>query len=255
MAEMTKDINLNQVAILLSRYQFEMKGNNTQELLEQWQPLYPVRWIRLAVVEALYQGRYKVISVEHILSLWLRRGHPTFHFNHEFERMICNNMIGSVVTNSTDIAQRRQAQTALPSFYQKEQSTTFLFSSSQEIATTSDLAVEETSKELPQSEVQENELIEPENNFDLENFLADDEPTFIDNSRFDSSATQLTDVKELFAQLITKEPSSEPTISPEETPAKTERRIMSGQTIDEFKPDLDYSALYSKLKAVLQQTL
>lgn len=251
MAEITKDINLNQVAILLSRYQFEMKENSTQELLEQWLPLYSVRWIRLAVVEALYQGRYKVISVEHILNMWLRRGHPTFHFNHEFERMICNNMLGSMVTNSSDVAQRRLSQTALPSFYQMEQSSNFSSSSNLETATIPEIDIEKTPELSLQSEVQKSELTNTEDNFDFDAFFAENEPNLIENAQIESSATQLTDVKELFAQLMSKGHLLESTILPEQT----ERRIISGQSIDEFNPELDYSALYSKLKAVLQQSL
>lgn len=250
MAEMTKDINLNQVAILLSRYQFELKEHNLSELLEQWLPLYPVKWIRLAVVEALYQGRYKVISVEHILSLWLRRGHPTFHFNHEFERMICNNMLGSMATNSNDVTQRRLSQTALPSFYQMEQSTNFS-SSSSETATASEISVEKTSEVRLQSEEENSKLTHSKDNIVFDTFIAGNEANFNENAQSDSSVTQLTDVKELFAQLISKGHLSESTIEPE----KTERKTISGQSIDEFKPDLDYSALYSKLKAVLQQSL
>lgn len=254
MAEITKDINLNQVAILLSRYQFEMKENNTQELLEQWLPLYPVKWIRLAVVEALYQGRYKVISVEHILSFWLRRGHPTFHFNHEFERMICNNMLGSMVTNFSNVAQRRLSQTALPSFYQMEQSTNFSLSSNLEAAPISDIDIEKTPELLLLSKVQNSELTNTEDNFEFDALLAKNEPNLIENAQFDS-ATQLTNVKELFAQLMSKGHLSKSTIVLEDTNKHTERRTISGQSIDEFKPDLDYSALYSKLKAVLQQSL
>lgn len=93
MIETTQELNLNQIANLLSRYGFDLRGYRPEELIEQWQPLYPILWIRLAVVEALYQGRYKVISVEHILDLWLRRGQPTFHFNLEFERLICHNLL------------------------------------------------------------------------------------------------------------------------------------------------------------------
>lgn len=246
MAEITKDINLNQVAILLSRYQFEMEENNTQELLEQWLPLYTLRWIRLAVVEALYQGRYKVISVEHILNLWLRRGHPTFHFNHEFERMIYSNMLGSMVTNSSDIAQRRLSQTALPSFYQMEQSGNFS-SYNTETDTTSENGIEETSELSPQSEIQNSELTNPKDNFDA--LFTENKPIHLENAQFDS-ATQLTDVKELFAQLMSKGHLTELTIAPKETEQKT-----IGQSIHEFKPDSDDSALYSKLKAVLQQSL
>jgi hypothetical protein len=93
MTEILQELNLNQIATLLNRYGFELRGVSPQEILTEWQPIYPLKWIRLAVVEALYQGRYKVISVEQILNLWLRRGQPTFHFNLEFERLICHSLL------------------------------------------------------------------------------------------------------------------------------------------------------------------
>jgi hypothetical protein len=86
------DSIVNQTVALLTRYSFEVRGCTAQELIDKWLALYHPHWVRLAVVEALYQGRYKAISVEQILKLWLRRGNPTFHFNHEFERLICHNL-------------------------------------------------------------------------------------------------------------------------------------------------------------------
>ncbi|MGH2414820.1 MAG: hypothetical protein ACRDEA_14245 [Microcystaceae cyanobacterium] len=83
---------VTQVVALLTRYGFEMRGYTAQELMDKWLKTYQVRWVRLAVVEALYQGRYKAVSVEHILRLWFRRGNPTFHFTHEFEHLICRNL-------------------------------------------------------------------------------------------------------------------------------------------------------------------
>ena len=60
------------------------------KLLDRWQRTYPEQWICWALIESLYQGRYKTYCVEQILALWLRRGEPVYHFNYEFEAMICN---------------------------------------------------------------------------------------------------------------------------------------------------------------------
>ncbi|MGA1263548.1 MAG: hypothetical protein ACO331_06525 [Prochlorothrix sp.] len=49
---------------------------------------YPAAWIRLAVIEALYQGRYKPVSVSQILAIWQRRNKPLCHFGREFESII-----------------------------------------------------------------------------------------------------------------------------------------------------------------------
>jgi len=84
-----------QIATILNQYRFEMRGYKAQELIERWLPIYSLNWIRMAILEALYQGRYKVISVEEILKIWHRRGHPTFHFTGEFERLVCKNLLDS----------------------------------------------------------------------------------------------------------------------------------------------------------------
>jgi hypothetical protein len=73
---------------LLTRYSFDLSGYTVDRLAEYWLQHYPSDWIRLAIVEALYQGRYKAVSVEQILNLWRRRGKPLHHFNHDFERII-----------------------------------------------------------------------------------------------------------------------------------------------------------------------
>jgi hypothetical protein len=78
-------------AALLTHYSFDLGGSTAEKLMIQWQKEYPVNWLRLAVIEALYQGRYKAVSVAQILALWKRRGEALYHFNYEFERLICRN--------------------------------------------------------------------------------------------------------------------------------------------------------------------
>jgi len=76
------------VVDLLDHYRFDCDRYNADTLVVYWCMDYPLNWVRLAVVEALYQGRYKSLSVEQILQGWQRRNQPTYHFNHEFERLI-----------------------------------------------------------------------------------------------------------------------------------------------------------------------
>ncbi len=76
------------VTDLLTRYSFDLSGYTVDRLAEYWLQRYPSDWIRLAVIEALYQGRYKAVSVEQILNLWRRRDKPLYHFNRDFERII-----------------------------------------------------------------------------------------------------------------------------------------------------------------------
>ena len=82
---------------LLHHYGFDLGGYTIAQLLTVWQERYSAAWIRLATIEALYQGRYKAISVEQILALWQRRSQPLYHFNHEFERLVCDNLPASLV--------------------------------------------------------------------------------------------------------------------------------------------------------------
>ncbi len=99
------DNNLNQIKALLTRYGFEITQIAISELIEKWTASYSVYWIRLAIIEALYQGRYKAISVEHILDLWKRLGQPTYHFTHEFERFITGNLLIKDLTDYNNFEQ------------------------------------------------------------------------------------------------------------------------------------------------------
>lgn len=80
-----------QAAALLVHYGFDLGGKKAEKLAGEWLTKYPGYWLRLAVVEALYQGRYKAVSVGQLLSMWHRMGQPLYHFNREFERLVCNN--------------------------------------------------------------------------------------------------------------------------------------------------------------------
>lgn len=78
------------VVDLLIHYGFDLGGERAQQLVDRWRATYSAIWVRWAIIEALYQGRYKAISVEQILQLWQRRQQPCYHFNYEFERLVCN---------------------------------------------------------------------------------------------------------------------------------------------------------------------
>ena len=74
---------------LLIHYSFDLGGYTASELIDRWLQDYPANWVCQGVIEALYQGRYKAISVEQILAFWKRRGQALYHYNHEFERLVC----------------------------------------------------------------------------------------------------------------------------------------------------------------------
>lgn len=89
MIDLAKDAAAIDITDLLTRYSFDLGGSTLDRWVDAWLDRYPVQWVRLAVIEALYQGRYKAISVEQLLVFWQRRSKTLYHFTHEFERIIC----------------------------------------------------------------------------------------------------------------------------------------------------------------------
>ena len=88
MTQLTQDASTAYAIALLVQYCFDLRGYQAEELVRAWLYNYKSSWVRLAVIEALYQGRYKAVSVEQILATWNRCGFPKAHFNGEFERLI-----------------------------------------------------------------------------------------------------------------------------------------------------------------------
>ncbi|MCW5316037.1 hypothetical protein GTQ43_20105 [Nostoc sp. KVJ3] len=93
------DTSANLAIALLINYSFDLSGYSANELVERWQTQYPLNWLHLAVIEALYQGRYKAVSVQQILVFWQRRDQATYHFNMEFERMVCSKFPQSLTSS------------------------------------------------------------------------------------------------------------------------------------------------------------
>lgn len=92
MTELTTNLSVEQTSTLIESYAFDLGKYSVERLLQKWLNKYHASWIRLATIEALYLGRYKAISIEQILSVWMRRGNPNTHFTHEFERLICRKL-------------------------------------------------------------------------------------------------------------------------------------------------------------------
>lgn len=83
---------INRTIALLNYYSFDLGTYTTRDLMIKWSKKYPHFWLPLAVLEAIYQGRFKAISVEQILSLWYRYDHPNYQFNHDFEKLVSHNV-------------------------------------------------------------------------------------------------------------------------------------------------------------------
>lgn len=120
MREPTADTILSDAVALLKHYGFELKGYTAEELVHLWQKNYPGHWVRMAVIEALYQGRYKAVSVEQILAVWARRGQPMYRFNHEFERLISRKLpqklVAPLYKRSPDVNLQPNLSIVAPSF-------------------------------------------------------------------------------------------------------------------------------------------
>ena len=84
---------------LLRHYGFDFGGYTANDLTRAWSSFHP-EWVRQAVIEALFQGRYKAISVNQILNFWERKGEIICHHNREFERLICGD--SSVIYTTPD---------------------------------------------------------------------------------------------------------------------------------------------------------
>ena len=85
-------IYIQETIILMSFYSFDLGNYTVKELIIKWSKKYAHSWLPLAVIEAIYQGRLKAISVEHILNLWGRSSQPTYHFTVEFKQLICDDI-------------------------------------------------------------------------------------------------------------------------------------------------------------------
>lgn len=87
-------------AVALLNYYFELGDTPSEVLVEEWLERYPPPWIRSAIIESLYQGRYKAISVSQILDVWERRQQAIQHYNYDFECLVGNNLPGNPNTPS-----------------------------------------------------------------------------------------------------------------------------------------------------------
>lgn len=92
--------NTDLAVALLIHYSFDLGSYSASELIDLWLKDFSAKWVCSAVIESLYQGRYKAVSVEQILSFWQRRGLASYHFNQEFERLVCGNLPQTLVAES-----------------------------------------------------------------------------------------------------------------------------------------------------------
>lgn len=216
MREKSADSAVAYAVALLSHYGFELRGYTAQELVDLWLDKYQAEWVRLGVIEALYQGRYKAFSVEQILAVWARRGQPIYRFNHEFERLISRKLPQNLTqwqeTISTDFSQEYNLFLEVPS--------------SDQITDGEEITEVKIEEEIPTA--------------------VEDIPI--------AEVIEQQELVESSLHLDQQLPESLPEISPSSTyNANWARCQISKQPIDQFSPPPDSSGFYLKLKAVAQQ--
>jgi hypothetical protein len=98
---------------LLHYYSFDLGPQSATIVLQRWAETYSVQWIRLAIIEALYQGRYKAVSVAQILQLWQRRQQAQPRFDPEFEKLICEKLPRKLLLRNSDRQNSDHAESAI----------------------------------------------------------------------------------------------------------------------------------------------
>ncbi|MBD3884208.1 hypothetical protein IFO70_20890 [Phormidium tenue FACHB-886] len=250
MKELVKDAAID-LANLLTRFSFDLDGLKPEQLVGYWLSRYPTQWVQLALVEALYQGRYKARSIEQILALWRRRGHPLYHFNHEFERIVRGRFSRHLLMQPpTRIKQAPPAQPKAAVAPPLSQSSVAPFNS--EPLTESELEPADTE-------------LQPEEEDNLQ--LEDELQSLPDQLQLLSSAESLA-----FLEQQPLENSAAPTakelpiqafkpvvVFQSETISKMKELALAAnrspvEQIDQFVPTAAPSDFYSKLRAVATQT-
>jgi hypothetical protein len=107
---------LVKAANLLRYYSFDLSVRDMELQLYDWLITYPAPWIPAAVIEALYQGRYKSVSVEQILLFWQRRQQPQPLYGRDFEQLVCDRLPARLQSDQTvpvDVPPEKSAIAAL----------------------------------------------------------------------------------------------------------------------------------------------
>ena len=109
MTDFNYDLAVAQAIALIKSYSFDTNGITVEDLVQKWLSIYQRNWVRLAAVEALYLGRYKTVSIEQIMEVWLRIGTPNVHFTGEFERLICRQLPKHLVISDSSWCKQEES--------------------------------------------------------------------------------------------------------------------------------------------------
>jgi hypothetical protein len=239
MTELSEDFAIAQTLALLSRYAFDLKGYMVNDLIAQWLDRYHASWLRLATIEALYLGRYKAVSVEQILSVWLRLGSPNYHFNHDFERLICRNLPRYLTELSEFSQQNREENEQLEKVKTDSGKSIELFSPSSLTNANASLEAEQSnlSETIPVAE----ELGE----------------IFTEVNSIPQETADVREIKEDWEEATKKPPTKNCNlpITDGESLSSAARRIAKQTPIYQFVPSQDGSDFFSRLRTFVRQSL
>lgn len=115
MTHPARDPAILDAVALLNGYGFDLDGFAADYLVSYWAVNHPAHWIRGAIVEALYQGRYRAVSVGQILAVWRRRGQPIPHYTPDFERVVSGRFGGFAVAPAANRPARAATSASSPS--------------------------------------------------------------------------------------------------------------------------------------------
>ncbi len=115
MTHPARDPAILDAVALLNGYGFDLDGFAADYLVSYWAVNHPAHWIRGAIVEALYQGRYRAVSVGQILAVWRRRGQPIPHYTPDFERVVSGRFGGFAVAPAANRPADVPASASAPS--------------------------------------------------------------------------------------------------------------------------------------------
>ncbi|NJK62429.1 MAG: hypothetical protein HC921_06835 [Synechococcaceae cyanobacterium SM2_3_1] len=98
----------------LEYYSFDLEWGPVDSWLQEWAQVASPIWIRAALLEALYQGRYKATSVKHLLQRWSSRGQPRLSFDRDFVRKVWPAVYQPVTTLLATLPTQPQLQPLRP---------------------------------------------------------------------------------------------------------------------------------------------
>jgi hypothetical protein len=91
------------IITLLDTYGFDLESAQVETVAVTWLELYEVDDIVRAIVEAIYQHRYKARSVTNLLAMWKRNGRSSPLFTPEYERQILQKLPTVNSTNNLNL--------------------------------------------------------------------------------------------------------------------------------------------------------